>query len=1170
VSIQPGLVFADRFRIEKPIGSGGVGLVYRAHDLKLDMPVALKCLRIEWAEHQRVRRRFMREARAISLLQHPNIVRVFDYGEADDVPYIAMEYIDGTPLSEMRQAPLALPVLLELVDQVLGALAYIHARRIIHRDVKPENVMVVAQGPTLVAKLLDFGFARVEEDQDAKLSQTRFETFGTPQYMAPEQATGKGAIGPPTDIYAVGVMLYEFLAGKPPFTGTHGMAIALKHLMEPVPPLKARPGITLPPGLEGVVQRTLKKAPADRYATVADLRRALLPFRGHEPDEDATIPGSALADAAATIARIAGDAVRAEGTGSGLFRTLSQVSMTTPDAVRRRGEAQPLVGREADLVEMWGRVRRVCETGQGKVLLLGAEAGMGRRDVVEWVQAQVAEGGWMRVVQAEAGPGARFGQAALASLLEDLFDGLPTDREEARARIGELLLRWSASTYEATTSEAIAGALAGFLRSEGPANSEREAITIRRACEALRLATRERPVLLTLLAADQADLQTQTFLWHLARSLAESPFPLLVLLTWSEAGGVPVAEARRLLSAFERVGPPTTEVYRLTPLSAEATTALLRTMAGVDDAAALALARAARGNPLLARELLLYQQQAGQLQRRGATWTLSDFADPDHWPVTLAEGLSLRAHLTVGGLPDPAFVRAALDRAAVLGDAFDYALLIEFLTRLLGDAPRVERAIEALLKARILAEERGNGPDRLRFSHVSLRQALQGSGSIARDATVHREAAGALATVFRADVRRYAVPIAEHFVLAGEAALAGHHYTEAATLARLEGRSADARAYLERADGLLAQARGAGRRRAEVWLELCELELALGEEARALPLAERVARFGEEQDDVDLMARAWLLLGDVARRRSDVAGSVQAYARAARLFERLGDSHGLGRCLLGQAFAESSLKHFDAAGSLFLEARRHLEAAQDHHGVARAVRGCAEVALRLGDYLAAGRHLEVARAAFARASDSRGEVACDWLLGETCRLLQMNDRAMEHYQNARKGYVNLGNPAGIARCDLHMARLLADAGRWPEATSRFTQAVRTCEELGDAAGARAAQLEWIRSALTQRAFRQAQEPLKVRLASALETRDRKGETIARAQLAWVAGELGDAETCRNELRSAVSLDRAHDFTDAELAHAFEGLASVFRRYGHLHRAEPLEARARRMRSELKP
>ncbi|MCA9525260.1 MAG: hypothetical protein KC549_03055, partial [Myxococcales bacterium] len=557
-------------------------------------------------------------------------------------------------------------------------------------------------------------------------------------------------------------------------------------------------------GLEAIVGRMLKKAPADRYATAPDVRRALQSYRGGESDDDDATLQTPLADAAAAIARIANETaqvVKAEQ--SGIFRTLVPMGpIAVDDPIGRGGDAAPLVGREADLVEMWSRVRRVCETAEGKAILLGAEAGMGRRDVVEWVEEQVAEGGWMRVVRAEAGPAARLGRSGLATLLEDLFDGLPPTREEAQTHIGDLLLRWSGSTYEAATSEAIAGALASFLRPEAQ-GGEREAIIIRRACEAFRLASRDRPVLLTMQAADQADLQTQTFLWHLARSIADSRFRLLMVLTWTEAAGAPVSEARRLLAAFERIGAGTVETYRLAPLSAANTVALLRTMAEVDDEAAGALTRCARGNPLLARELLLYEQQEGNLVEQGRRWSLSPYADPARWPVSLAEVFALRAQLTVGGLPDSSFLRACLDRAAVLGEAFDYGLLCDYLARILGDPARVERAVESLIKAHILAEERDLGNDRLRFAHPALRTALLSTGGAsARDQVVHREAAGALEAWYGEDARPYAVPIAEHYLAARDLGRAGYHFGEAGRLAVVEGRTADARALFERAETL--------------------------------------------------------------------------------------------------------------------------------------------------------------------------------------------------------------------------------------------------------------------------------------------------------------------------------------------------------------------------------
>ena len=236
--MERGQVVADRFRIERIIGEGGVGRVYRAEDLETRQIVAIKCLRAEFAQDTRFKRRFLREARAVARLHHPNIIRMFTSGEnADGLPYLTMELIDGVPLSEHRDFGLHLDSLLSVVDQTLGALAYSHARGVIHRDVKPENILVtLGVGGGLLVKLLDFGFARVEDDEDIKLTQAHGDTFGTPLYMSPEQASGKKhQIGPETDVYAVGIILYEFITGRPPFTGAHGLAVALKHVLEPVP-----------------------------------------------------------------------------------------------------------------------------------------------------------------------------------------------------------------------------------------------------------------------------------------------------------------------------------------------------------------------------------------------------------------------------------------------------------------------------------------------------------------------------------------------------------------------------------------------------------------------------------------------------------------------------------------------------------------------------------------------------------------------------------------------------------------------------------------------------------------------------------------------------------------------------------------------------------------------
>ncbi|MGK0360690.1 MAG: tetratricopeptide (TPR) repeat protein, partial [Bradymonadia bacterium] len=735
------------------------------------------------------------------------------------------------------------------------------------------------------------------------------------------------------------------------------------------------------------------------------------------------------------------------------------------------------------------------------------------------------------------------------------------------SRMGQMLMRWAASTYESSTSEAIAGVLASYLRPEGTVH-ERESVVIRRACEAIRLAARERPILISLISADQADLQTKTFLYHLARSLDETPFPGLVLLTYTEDERGPVRDARQLLGALDRVGAPLVEKYRLAPLSDDATSAFLRTFAQIDDETIEHLGRCAQGNPLMARELLLYQQKGGAIVHRDGIWTLSDVAQPATWPRSLADVFVRRCMLTVAGLPDAHFVGQVLVHMAVLGDAAEHGLIVDFLLRRFEDEARIYRALETLLKAQIVVDQRG-ATEGLRFAHPILRGALLSHTSADQQAQL--DAAEALLVWYGAEAGRYGDSIAEHFAAAGDPVLAGHWYAETGQMARNEGRTADARAFLERAAVLMGRgdpSRETARRHANIWLQLSEIDLARGDDHTALTHAQKAAHWANQAGEATVAAQALLLIGDAMRRRGALEEAAAAYRDAATEFDQLGDQHGIGKCLLGQAFAESSLRRFDRAGQLFEQARAPLHAANDARSEARAVRGCAEIALRQGKHQIAGRHLQAARALFAACEDRRGEVACIWLLGETCRLLGRSSDAIAHYQAARAGYVSQGNLAGMARSDVHLARLYAGEDRWSQASASFAQAARTHGELGELTAADAVWAEWVRGCLARSAFADALTPTRARLTHAMNTQDRSTETIARAQLAWVAAESGDAVTCRNELRAAVALDRVLDVRHADLAAAFDGLAGVFARYGHAHRGATLQARASQIRQDL--
>lgn len=261
-----------RYQIRSRLGRGGMATVYRAHDPSIGRDVAIKFLHASLCEDDECRTRFLREARAAGGLSHPNIVVVHDVGEIGGRPYMAMELVDGAPLSETleksRQLPLRDAVVIAL--QLVSALDYAHARGIVHRDIKPGNIMLLRDGQTI--KVTDFGIAHMEDGSGEQRTVVG-TVMGTPQYMSPEQTRGDKLDGR-SDLFSVGVVLYQMLAGERPFRADSMVALATKIATEEPPPLTARRP-EVPPSLKRVVDRCLAKQPAQRWQTGRELAEAL-------------------------------------------------------------------------------------------------------------------------------------------------------------------------------------------------------------------------------------------------------------------------------------------------------------------------------------------------------------------------------------------------------------------------------------------------------------------------------------------------------------------------------------------------------------------------------------------------------------------------------------------------------------------------------------------------------------------------------------------------------------------------------------------------------------------------------------------------------------------------------------------------------------------------------
>jgi eukaryotic-like serine/threonine-protein kinase len=284
----------SRYRIVRRIGSGGMADVYCAEDTHLGRQVALKVLHRRFAQDQEFVERFRREASAAAGLQHPNVVNVFDRGRHDGTYYIAMEHLSGRTLKEIveSEAPLAQERVVDFGVQILQAAGFAHRHGVIHRDFKPHNVIVDEQGH---AKVTDFGIARAGASEMTETGSI----MGTAQYLSPEQAQGH-AVTATSDLYSIGVMLYEMLAGRLPFEGESAVSIALKHLSEPPMPIsQIRPDVH--PALESVVMAALAKDPARRWQSAEDFGEALAAAGAQLGDEPPPTGTTAFAPVPAPV-----------------------------------------------------------------------------------------------------------------------------------------------------------------------------------------------------------------------------------------------------------------------------------------------------------------------------------------------------------------------------------------------------------------------------------------------------------------------------------------------------------------------------------------------------------------------------------------------------------------------------------------------------------------------------------------------------------------------------------------------------------------------------------------------------------------------------------------------------------------------------------------------------
>lgn len=949
------------FELLEPLASGAMGVVWRALHRAQDLPVAVKVMSSRYATTPEFVASFRDEVRAVAALDHPGVVVVLDYGDLPEglgpelkagSPYLVMELASGGSLADAPNRPTRWNALASVLLRLLDALAHAHARGVIHRDLKPQNVLV--GGPDDLRPGLhvtDFGLARLAG------GAVRLERAGTPRYMAPEQIMGLWrAFGPPTDLYALGGMAWHFATGRPVFAGRKGGSLTKAQLS--AEPGAFAPTMPVPQGFEHWVRRLLEKDPRDRFACAADaawslrqldgaLAAAAEPSGRFDPDAPTRIatrgstptavPGTPAIPGADGPARpwspteqaplpsswrppaVQPPPPRLIGAGLGLF------------ALR----PVPLVGREGERDLLWSSLREASVHGRPRVVHLTGSLGLGRTRLLEWLAHRAAETGAADVLMLRHAS-EHTGTRALARCVEAALAARALDDDEVLEHVVDELVAEQArdpgeTELWARRTEGLARGLAAVLRP----TSEHAGDAVRHGAFADLVARRgrRRPVAVLV-----DDAQWGADALRAVQVLLERPgrLPLLVVVATRD-DALEGREERALLEAVTAAAPA--RVCALSPLDGHAQRTLLSRMLGLDAATADRILGRSEGNPQYAVQLVGEWVRRDLLRPAPHGFTLAPGAD-----VELPRDLHLVWRERLGPVLQrhPRTARRWLERAAVLDEPLHPAVWTALCADLGGDEAQRSAVAEALATEGLAERTAAGWSLRYRTLRESLVRSAKRSGRLEAH---HRACAQLLEARPGADPQR----LGAHLMGAGapERALdvlyaALHHVPRPPPRWRL----AVARA----AEGarVAAGVPDADERTGRIAYGRLMALYSLYYFAEAAEVAEGLAAAAARHRWGQLHAQALLRRGFVSQVQRELDDALDWYARARAAAKRCGDRALQGSALRNSADVVQLQGDLHRAGRIRLTARRMLEEAGDEDGVVRAIAGAASQALHSG------------------------------------------------------------------------------------------------------------------------------------------------------------------------------------------------------------------------------
>ena len=1040
------------FEIIDAIGQGGMGTVFRGHHRPTGRTVALKVLRAEFADDPTYLEGFHREVRAIARLDHPGIVRVYDYGivssdAADahsqlqpDALWLAMEFADGGSLAE-HDGPFSWPALRSLLVQILDALAHAHARGLVHRDIKPDNVL---RRPDQLADdhpgwmLTDFGLAHSRDPEiNERTGDVSSAVAGTPYFMAPEQFHGYWRdFGPWTDLYALGAMAYFLAAGRPVFNAPSPMAVGLKHIAEPVPQLN--PVVTVPLGFENWLRRLLAKDIGARFRRAADAAAALIslgdpkPTQRREPDEPAevsipptlTLSTEAFTDAETSTnlrtqlldedelhAQLAADrheTTDAQPPASGTFPARRVVAPRQwdeqhderrPHNIPGTGKGifevrqPPYVGRRNQRDLLWQQLRSVVTRRRARFVLIRGDAGIGKTRLMQWLATRAHELGVATTLTARHSPIMSTGDG-LARAFQTFLSTTGLDRPALIQRLRSVY----ATYFDEEPDEQHLAALVEWMspRTEETDDDlpvvrlESELSRFLLAQRLLEQICRRRPAVLCIDDGQWAQ-DSLGFARHLLAARNERPIPALIVATVRPESLRDRLVEQQLLETLIEFDSST--VIDLDALDDAHQLRLIDSLLGLDQNLAQSIHQMAGGNPLFAVQLIEDWVGRNVLEDSPDGYVL---AEGEEIPDDLNTLLTRRIEAVITGYNAPDDARTSLEVAAALGVAVDDR---EWRTVCsMAGAQLPDSLVPYLIQQSVAVPH----PQGWRFRLPLYRDVLeQLSRQHGRWATLNAHIADAIDTAGQNGTclheRR-----GRHLLAARQPVDAIDHFWQAISTRMQQSAYAQALSLTALLEELFDQLDYPPEHPDRVRLKIprAESHRFLGDTPRAQQLYDELRDELHLLDD-HLRAEAHRSLGSFANHCARFQQALQEYGHARDLFDQVDDTRGLARTLDGMGWTHQRIGQVDDARRIYRTGYQLADAAGLQREAGWCLTGLAHP-LPDVDPDQSGGHARQALARFEAAGCRSGMAVAHWLLGDYERLQQNLDRARRHYQRTRE------------------------------------------------------------------------------------------------------------------------------------------------------------------------